>query len=565
MKAKVILNDSEICKEYVNSEDGIETLALKHHVGKKRIREILTRNNIPLKKSGNQGFKYEYVVADYHTEKYPEPVNMTHYVVYDKKTGFESTDIGNRGGILTSYIEQEYGIPTPSLHERQMYYRRTGNYWWEQWLKVKLVKDKETKKCPYCDWTTTDLDNKSGAFEVHLRNDHNMTVKEHLEKHPEDNDYFRKFNRLTQRLNSLNDIHNYVICPICGERFGKLNETHTRFAHKMDWKEFKEKYPDTKIVSDSLNEKNIENYKLSNLNLPKNRFISKYERQIQDFLDCYNIKYEANRQILIGREIDILIPSLKIGIEFNGLKFHSEFFGKKDRMYHLNKTRECNAKGYSLIHIFEDEFVLHEEIVFEKLKHILHIGYENYPKIYACKCVIKEIYKNEAMLFLEKYHIQGFVSSTLYLGAYYNDELVSVMTFKLGNMKSPEWELTRFASKSGYIYCGIGGKMFKYFVKKFNPIIVYSYADRRWTLNKNENLYTKLGFELDSETPPDYTYYNERVDRYRRFHKFGFRKQILHKKYGLPLTMTETEMTRELGYDRVWNCGLFKYVWKKKD
>ena len=49
----------------------------------------------------------------------------------------------------------------------------------------------------------------------------------------------------------------------------------------------------------------------------------------------------------------------------------------------------------------------------------------------------------------------------------------------------------------------------------------------------------------------------------KRLHKFNFRKQILHKKYGFPLTMTETEMTNELGYDRVWDCGLIKYVWKK--
>jgi hypothetical protein len=25
--------------------------------------------------------------------------------------------------------------------------------------------------------------------------------------------------------------------------------------------------------------------------------------------------------------------------------------------------------------------------------------------------------------------------------------------------------------------------------------------------------------------------------------------------------MTETEMVKELGYDRIWDCGLIKYVW----
>ena len=42
-----------------------------------------------------------------------------------------------------------------------------------------------------------------------------------------------------------------------------------------------------------------------------------------------------------------------------------------------------------------------------------------------------------------------------------------------------------------------------------------------------------------------------------------FNKQKLHKKYGFPLTMTETEMAKELKYDRIWDCGLVKYIWER--
>ena len=57
-------------------------------------------------------------------------------------------------------------------------------------------------------------------------------------------------------------------------------------------------------------------------------------------------------------------------------------------------------------------------------------------------------------------------------------------------------------------------------------------------------------------------YYNPKISRIERFHKFGFRKQHLHKQYGLPLTMTEREMTKALGYVRIWDCGLVKYIYK---
>ena len=44
----------------------------------------------------------------------------------------------------------------------------------------------------------------------------------------------------------------------------------------------------------------------------------------------------------------------------------------------------------------------------------------------------------------------------------------------------------------------------------------------------------------------------------------SFNKQTISKKYGFPLELTELEMTRELGYDRIWDCGLIKYVYKNK-
>jgi hypothetical protein len=133
------------------------------------------------------------------------------------------------------------------------------------------------------------------------------------------------------------------------------------------------------------------------------------------------------------------------------------------------------------------------------------------------------------------------------------------MTFK--SFKNDEWELTRFATDNNYICCGVGGKLFKYFVNRYNPNLVKSFADRRWTLSE-DNLYTKMGFELDGILKPDYRYvYSSKPTE--RIHKFNFRKQTLHKKYGLPLTMTESKMAKELGYYKIWDCGLYRYVWKK--
>ena len=339
-----------------------------------------------------------------------------------------------------------------------------------------------------------------------------------------------------------------------------------RHYHGISLPEFREKYPNYEIMTPSLRETNIQNYAKSNLVVSKNRFVSKYEHEIQEFLKSKDVKFECNRQILIGKEIDILVEDKKIGIEFDGLKVHTEFFGHKSHTYHLEKTLKCNEKGYGLIHIFEDEFFKHKEIVFSKISHILGLN-NDLPKIYARdkKCTIRHIYANDAKNFLNENHIQGFVSSTVYLGAFYDNILIAVMLFKNGNIKNKGWELTRFATNIKYRCVGLGGKLFNYFIKTYSPSSVISFADRRWTVDMNNNLYTKLNFKIEKICRPDYRYYNEKVDRYTRYHKMSFNKQTLSKKYGYPLTMTELEMARDLGYDRIWDCGLIKYVYKKED
>ena len=267
---------------------------------------------------------------------------------------------------------------------------------------------------------------------------------------------------------------------------------------------------------------------------------------------------QHNREILNGMEIDIFIPPLKLGIEYNGLRWHSEEFGK-DHRYHLDKLNKCNEQGIKLIQIFEDEWVNHREICESKLKQIC--GLNRNPKIFGRKCEIREITNKDIVYeFLDKNHIQGRTGFTIALGAYYQNNLVGVMTFK--KEKEGYWDLNRFATDINHQCVGIGGKLFKYFTRNYPFIEIKSFADRRWTTDPDNNLYTKLGFEFDSYVPPSYWYYNPKINPYIRFHKFGFRKQHLHKQYGLPLTMTEREMTTALGYTRIWDCGLIKYVYK---
>jgi hypothetical protein len=288
---------------------------------------------------------------------------------------------------------------------------------------------------------------------------------------------------------------------------------------------------------------------------------SNAEKEIYDFI-CALIGEEKvikkDRNILEGKEIDIFVPEMNIGFEYNGLRWHSEEFNK-DSKYHLTKTEKCAEKGIKLIQIFEDEYIQHKDIVLSKIKHILDKSFD-LKKIYGRYCSVVEIDNETAKEFLDKNHIQGYGKSSICLSALYDGKIVGVMTFK--KIEDGKWELTRFASDYNYVCCGVGGKIFKNFIERYNPVEIKSFADRRWTLNE-ENLYTKLGFELDGVLKPDYRYVYMQ-NPIERVHKFNFRKNTLHKKYGLPLDMTESKMAKEIGYSKIWDCGLYRYVWRKK-
>ena len=141
----------------------------------------------------------------------------------------------------------------------------------------------------------------------------------------------------------------------------------------------------------------------------------------------------------------------------------------------------CEKQGIQLIHIFEDEWKYKKEIVKDILKSKLGIFD---LRIYARKCDIKEIDKNTASEFLSRNHLQGYIDSSIRYGLYYKDELVFVMTFRKNRKNgSYDYELTRFASKTGVCVVGGVSRLLTTFKRNYKGSLV-SYADRRYCNGK---------------------------------------------------------------------------------
>jgi hypothetical protein len=284
---------------------------------------------------------------------------------------------------------------------------------------------------------------------------------------------------------------------------------------------------------------------------------NKQEIEIKEILTELSIKYiENSRKIIPPLELDIYIPSHNLAIEYNGLYWHSELF--KNKKYHLNKTELCEKQGIQLIHIFEDEWLFKREIVKSRLLNILGLTQN---KIYGRKTQIKEVSVKDSRKFLNDNHIQGNINSSIKIGLYYEDELVSLMTFgglrKLMGSKSEEgvYELYRFCNKLNTNIIGGADKLLKYFIKTHQPKQIISYADRRWSQG---DLYKKLGFEFIHYSQPSYFYIIGKI----RKHRFGFRKHFL-KKQGFDIeNKTEHEIMLERKIYRIYDCGTITYKLK---
>jgi hypothetical protein len=241
-----------------------------------------------------------------------------------------------------------------------------------------------------------------------------------------------------------------------------------------------------------------------------------------------------------GLEIDIYLPELNLGFEFNGLYYHSDRY--KDKWYHLNKTKYFKERGIRIIHIWEDDWDLRKDIIKSQIRNWIGLT-EN--RIFARKCQVREIKDSKIVTkFLNKNHIQGKVNSNLKLGLYYKEELVSLMTFDnyegRNKMSESEWNINRYCNKLNLNVVGGASKLFKYFINNYKTKRVISYTDRDWSLG---DLYEKLGFKRINESNPDYKYIFEG----RRVHKSRFRKSLIR--------ISESK----LNIPKIWDCGKIKY------
>lgn len=286
---------------------------------------------------------------------------------------------------------------------------------------------------------------------------------------------------------------------------------------------------------------------------------SSYETEIQTWLESIGCVPQLNKHLSNIGELDLYLPDNKLGIEFDGLYWHS--YASKEtsqqKYKHQRKQVLSYKQGINLLQIFEHEW-LHQKPIWQSI--IRSNIRQTQTKIRASKCVVDhDVSVREQRDFLEKNHLQGYCPCSHAVGLRFNGDLVAMMTFGKPRFSSGfDWEIIRLCSLLNTTVHGGASRM----LKKFRENHLGSIMTFHDTRHGSGNVYRKLGGTFERLTPPSYFYWKLN-DTSKFISRYQAQKHKLPKLLGSDYdpAKSESENMFGAGYRRLWTSGNTVFTW----
>lgn len=277
--------------------------------------------------------------------------------------------------------------------------------------------------------------------------------------------------------------------------------------------------------------------------------------EVAEFLMGHTEVIIEKRLSSSNMRLDIFLPEHNLAVEYHGLIWHSTKFSKEPRRDYI-KHKLAESDGIRLVHIYQDEWEFQPDVV----KRTLLSAIKQLPKIGARKTEVRTVDQDSANTFFNENHLQGAPNSSVFLGLYYENNLISCMSFGVArsvrrNTDKHLWELQRYASTCTVV--GGAGKLLSKFISLNLAHSIISYSDTRLFSGA---MYEKLGFILVHETRPDYCYVSHSLSN-GRVHKSKFQRKHLAKKLSVfDPSKSESQNCFDNGWYQLFDCGKKKWV-----
>ncbi len=309
-------------------------------------------------------------------------------------------------------------------------------------------------------------------------------------------------------------------------------------------------------------------------------FVSKGEQELAEIVRLLvsdlTVKTTV-RNLLHRQELDIVVPDLKIAIEFNGLWWHSENYLDDD--YHQRKSRATADKGYRLVHIWDDDWKGRRELVVRALAHrlgasanLLAVLPDADPmlaeRLFARKLTLGSATSAQARAFWQANHLQGPVGSSHYFSLRDDQNQIRAL-LGVGNKNHGSrvkaapgvWDVQRYATAGSVV--GGFSKLLKHATEQLRSA---GELVTTWTSYSNDDvsdggMYQAAGFTVDKTQRPSYTYIGA-LTGWKRAHRTQFVKQRFIDDESLLYTdgWTEHQAARANGLYRIYDAGKTRWV-----
>jgi G:T-mismatch repair DNA endonuclease (very short patch repair protein) len=281
------------------------------------------------------------------------------------------------------------------------------------------------------------------------------------------------------------------------------------------------------------------------------------EKQISQWLTELGIAHITGDWSQLGdRELDIWIPQRQLAIEINGLywhSFHPDQNRPENRLRHLEKTQLCEQKNIQLLHVTDAEWRQQPHVIKNLI--LSHLGMNQ--KIAARKCRFEIISNRQSAEFFQQFHLQSSTAAHRSYGLFYDHQLI--MSISVGRSRfdtAYPYELLRLCSRAGYTVVGGITKLMTHISQDLKSHIV-TYCDRSKSRGRG---YLAAGFELLGNTEPGYFWTDGTtvISRHR-----AQKKKLASWLPNFNPALSESSNMFANQYRRFWDCGNFKWVWRK--
>jgi hypothetical protein len=268
-------------------------------------------------------------------------------------------------------------------------------------------------------------------------------------------------------------------------------------------------------------------------------------QSVLDFVRSLGVEaLSSDRTAIAPLELDVWVPSHRLGVEYNGLYWHSAACDP-DKARSQRKLDACNAAGVHLYSIFEDEWRDHGPIIQSMLKHRLGLSSR---RVYARALQLRQLSTDEAKAFFSAHHLEGYARSSVTFGLVdAAGQAVAALSLRRPFHKryADMMEVSRCCSAAGLAVAGWLGRLTKEalaWTKQHGKQGMMTYVDSRVGMGDG---YASAGWRMaKASTGPRFHW----TDFHRRYNRFACKAD---KERGL----TQRQAADEMGFIEIWGCS----------